>query len=173
MSTSPRQRGTPRVRFSLGVQECVALFNWGWALGSFSEQCDALDWLTFSSRNPKAPYPYHLIEEINETWYNVNMSSKPSILDSPSNKASKFSGKQPYFQAKYLWLSAGISLVLWIAWVATLPGLGLTMTTQPLYFPEAPYWHVGLHMFAMATTGYTTVGLTCMWLDGSSQSKNA
>ncbi|MEM7133198.1 MAG: hypothetical protein AAF702_43260 [Chloroflexota bacterium] len=56
-------------------------------------------------------------------------------------------------------LSAAVSVLLLVAWAVTMPGLGLTMTTRPLYFPEAPLWHIGLYAGAFVTLSYPIVGL--------------
>ncbi|MEM7131591.1 MAG: TetR/AcrR family transcriptional regulator [Chloroflexota bacterium] len=87
-SEMPQNQGRTRVRFSLGVQECVALFNCGWALGSVSEQCDALDWLTFLPRNPKAPQNQARFDNKLTSWYNcyiVSNETRQRILETTAN----------------------------------------------------------------------------------------
>lgn len=93
----------------------------------------------------------------------ISMNSKLSLPKSIETRS--------LFPKRLLAISAVVSLALWVAWVVTMPGLGLTMATKPLYFPEAPIWHIGLYLGNLATMGYSVLGIGCRWLDRNVESK--
>lgn len=62
-------------------------------------------------------------------------------------------------------VAAVISIILCVSWIVTTPSLELTMTTKPLYFPEAPIWHIALYVGGIAFMAYTIFGIVDRWLN--------
>lgn len=76
----------------------------------------------------------------------------------------KSAGKVTFFQVRSLVLSALLGIVLTGIWLVTSLNIPFTHAQSPLYFTEAPYWHIGIYAAICITMGYAIFGALAYWI---------